>query len=72
MPKQTGRKPVKTCYEHIGGKLEILLLEQFISKGWIEKSDTKDKLFYITGKGQKEFAKLGVDISQIKSEKIKI
>ncbi len=59
-------KPVKLCYEHIGGKLGMLLMECFIEKGWIMKTD-EEKLFYITDKGQKEFTKLGIDLSQIKS-----
>ncbi|MDA6072326.1 ArsR family transcriptional regulator [Flavobacterium sp. AC] len=61
-------KPAKTCYEHIGGKLGQLLLETFTDKGWISKNKPTDKHFYITDLGQKEFEKLGVDISQIKSE----
>ena len=70
MAKQTDKKPAKTCYSHLGGKLGTLLLEQFISKKWIAKEKPGDKHFFITGKGQKEFSKLGVDVSQIKSEEL--
>jgi len=70
MNETTDRKPAKTCFEHIGGKLGMLLLEQFVEKGWIAKDKATDKHFYITGKGESEFAKLGVDLSQIKSEHI--
>lgn len=68
MNQSTGRKPAKTCYEHIGGKLGQLLLEQFVEKGWIAKGNPADRHYYITEKGQEEFTKLGLDLSQIKEE----
>jgi len=70
MIKQTGKKPAKTCYTHIGGKLGTLLLEKFIGEGWIAKEKSGDKHFFITDKGQEEFTKLGIDLSQIKSEEL--
>ncbi|MBP2615003.1 ArsR family transcriptional regulator [Chryseobacterium jejuense] len=66
--KSTERKPAKPCYEHIGGKLGQLLLEQFVEKGWIAKDHPADRNYYITDKGQEEFTKLGLDLSQIKAE----
>ncbi|MBL0738222.1 ArsR family transcriptional regulator [Flavobacterium sp. GN10] len=63
-------KPAKKCYEHIGGKLGEILLETFADKKWIAKNNPTEKHFYITELGEKEFLKLGVDISQIKSEVI--
>ncbi|WP_374445913.1 ArsR family transcriptional regulator [Epilithonimonas sp.] len=67
MSRLSGKKPAKLCYEHIGGKLGNLLLEQFIAKGWLAKETPEDKDFYITEKGETEFTKLGVDLSKIKS-----
>ncbi|ANH81089.1 ArsR family transcriptional regulator [Niabella ginsenosidivorans] len=64
------KKPAKLCYTHIGGKLGSLLLEKFIQDKWLAKDNPADKHFYITDKGQKEFAKLGIDVSQIKSEEL--
>jgi hypothetical protein len=61
-------KLAKMCYSHIGGKLGQLLAETFANKGWIAKNNPSDKHFYITELGQKEFKKLGIDTSQIKSE----
>ena len=66
--KSVLRKPAKMCYEHIGGKLGQLLAETFVDKGWIAKNKSSDKHFYITELGQKEFEKLGIDTSKIKSE----
>ncbi len=45
-------------------------METFADKGGIAKDKPSDKHFYITDKGQKEFAKLGLDLSQIKSEQL--
>ena len=60
--------PEKTCYNHIGGKLGTLLMEEFIKKEWITKSRATDKQFYITPLGEKEFAKLGIDLLEIQQE----
>jgi len=66
--KSTPVKPAKMCYEHLGGKLGQLLAVTFAEKGWIAKKNPSDKHFYITDLGQKEFTKLGIDLSQIKAE----
>lgn len=62
--------PAKTCFSHIGGKLGLLLMELFIEKEWITGAEKGSKHFYITEKGKKEFRKMGLDLSQIKEEKI--
>lgn len=68
MEKSTNKKPAKMCYEHIGGKLGQLLAVTFAEKGWIAKKNPDDKTFYITDLGEKEFTKLDIDLTQIKSE----
>ena len=68
MNKPSARKPAKPCYEHIGGKLGQLLLEQFVEKGWIAKDNPAERQYYITEKGTEEFTKLGIDLSKIKGE----
>lgn len=68
--KSFSGKPVKICYEHIGGKLGQLLVENFADKSWIAKIRSTDKNFYFTELGQKEFEKLGIDITQIKLEEL--
>lgn len=65
MPGKEDIKPAKACYEHIGGKLGELLMKAFIEKDWIAKETLTSKHFYITDLGEKEFAKLGVDVSEI-------
>jgi len=68
--KLTPVKPAKMCYGHIGGTLGQLFVETFTDKGWIAKNAPSDKHFYITELGQKEFEKLGIDLSKIKSESL--
>lgn len=68
MIKKTTVKPAKTCYDHLGGKLGTMLLEMYIHQGWIQKLNPDDKHFFITEKGKIEFTKLGLDLSEIKSE----
>jgi hypothetical protein len=60
--------PAKACYSHIGGKLGMMLMETFIEKDWIRKKNPKDKHFFVTQKGKKEFTNLGVDLSRIELE----
>ena len=67
MTKKTTIKPAKICYNHIGGKLGGMLLKMCIDQDWIQKTDPTDKNFFITEKGQTEFARLGLDLSQITS-----
>jgi hypothetical protein len=69
MAKQTDQIPAKMCYSHIGGKLGTLLMETFLDKGWLKKNADDDKHFHVTSKGETEFKKLGVDVSQIRTEK---
>lgn len=61
-------KPAKLCYEHIGGKLGMLLKDAFADKKWIAKAHPADKHFYITEEGKEAFTKMGIDLSQIASE----
>lgn len=68
MIKKATTKPAKACYDHIGGKLGTMLMEMCIDKGWIQKEKPADKHFFITEKAQAAFAKLGLDLSQIKPE----
>jgi hypothetical protein len=66
MTNTTAPKPAKRCYNHIGGKLGSLLLENFIKKGWIAKGSPEDKHYEITPEGEKGFKKLGIDLAEVK------
>lgn len=62
--------PAKMCFSHISGKLGNMLLELFIEKAWISPVKSDSKHFVVTEKGKKEFKKMGLDLSQIKEEKL--
>ena len=62
------RKPAKTCYGHLGGKPGLLLFQQFVDNTWIAKEEGASGHYCVTEKGEKEFGKLGIDLSGIKSE----
>ena len=66
MKKTDTPKPAKLCYSHIGGKLGMLLLQNFIEKGWITKADEADKHYQITPEGEKGFKKMGIDLTEVK------
>jgi hypothetical protein len=53
MKNKLFEKTAKLCYEHIGGKLGSLLLEQFIEKGWLAKENLRISIFILPklGKG---------------------
>lgn len=65
---QKKKIPAKPCYTHIGGKLGALLLERFITKGWLEKDDATVPNYYITENGKIAFAEMGIDLSLINPE----
>jgi DNA-binding PadR family transcriptional regulator len=60
--------PVKSCYSHIGGRLGNLLMEQFIEKEWIKKTESNERLYYITTQGKAAFTQMGIDLSLIPVE----
>ncbi len=65
MKTEPAIKTAKTCYEHLGGKLGALVLEQFVKKGWLAKGKDTDKNYFITPLGEMEFEKLGVDLKKL-------
>jgi len=62
--KSTEPISIKSCYSHIGGKFGNILAERLIELGWITRTpETRD--FILTKKGEKEFTKLGIDLSEL-------
>ncbi|PSL50142.1 hypothetical protein CLV51_1011486 [Chitinophaga niastensis] len=67
MPAEKNDKiPAKLCYNHLGGKLGSLLLDNFIEKGWIARDLSSEKHYYITEAGDKGLKKMGIDTALIK------
>jgi len=63
----------RTCYDHIAGKLGVLLNNQFRQKGWLSTNPNWDKNGYrITSAGAQGFADLGIDLQTIAGTRRKI
>ena len=54
------------CYDHIAGKLGVLMTEAMLKKGYLS---TSDRDFDITEKGKKFFAALGIDLAELKKQR---
>ena len=52
----------KKCYDHLGGKLGIALLDFLISQKWIELKKGTSTTYVITETGYENFAKIGLDL----------
>jgi predicted transcriptional regulator len=53
-----GRK----CYDHLGGKLGTVLLENLLENNWIKLEENKTTVYIVTEKGKKEFKKMGIEL----------
>jgi DNA-binding transcriptional ArsR family regulator len=53
----------RTCYDHMAGRLGVLLHDRFKEIGWLStKSTRSDNSYALTEDGTKAFAALGIDI----------
>lgn len=62
-------KPVKycrTCYDHLAGRVSVLLTENLVSNGIIHKHENN---FDITSKGTEWFNGFGIDVCLLKQQK---
>ena len=53
-----GRK----CYDHLGGKLGAILLNNLLENNWIELEEDKTTVYIVTEKGKKKLKKMGIEI----------
>jgi len=61
-------RAARTCYDHIAGRLGVLLHNYFKAAGWISAASTDTERAYdVTPKGTKQFALLGIDVSETRS-----
>jgi DNA-binding transcriptional ArsR family regulator len=58
-------RAARTCYDHIAGRLGVLLHNHFKASEWI--SARGDAAYEVTPKGTKQFAALGIDFAAIRS-----
>jgi DNA-binding transcriptional ArsR family regulator len=55
-------REARTCYDHIAGRVGVLLHNSFKKHKWLSGNDEYD----LTPEGKKEFEKLGVDVESIR------
>jgi hypothetical protein len=51
-----GKKANPKLYNHFSGKLDGLLAEIFVARGWLKPSGNNKEMFYVTPKGEKYLA----------------
>lgn len=60
-------REARTCYDHIAGKIGVLLHNSFKKQRWISGNEEYD----LTSEGKKEFEKLGIDVESIRLQRRK-
>jgi DNA-binding transcriptional ArsR family regulator len=66
-PRQTpDLKYARTCYDHLAGRVAVEICAALKDKGYIEPVDAD---FEITGKGEKLFRDLGMEISELRQQR---
>jgi DNA-binding transcriptional ArsR family regulator len=55
----------RTCYDHIAGRLGVLLHDRFRAAGWISANSTAP--YDVTAEGERVFRSLGIDFTEIRS-----
>lgn len=58
-------REARTCYDHIAGRVGVLLHNSFQKLRWLSGNDEYD----LTPQGKKEFERLGIDIESIRSQR---
>ena len=58
-------RAARTCYDHIAGRLGVLLHNHFKTSGWISAaSGDPDGAYDVTPRGTKQFEVLGIDVAE--------
>src|SRR5579859_7424898 len=57
-------RTARTCYDHIAGRLGVLLHNYFKASGWI---CAEEAAYDVTSKGSKQFEALGIDVADARS-----
>jgi DNA-binding transcriptional ArsR family regulator len=55
----------RTCYDHIAGRLGVLLHDRFHAAGWISANSTAP--YDVTAEGEKVLGSLGIDFAELRS-----
>lgn len=67
--KQLSKNDVKycrTCYDHLAGKVGVLIADKLISQKIIE---LRDKTYVVTEKGNKFFSEFGLELTELQKQR---
>jgi DNA-binding transcriptional ArsR family regulator len=62
-------RAARTCYDHMAGKVGVLLHDRFTALGWLTGSSDKGNAnaYELTSRGAKAFESLGIDIEETRT-----
>jgi DNA-binding transcriptional ArsR family regulator len=61
-------RDARTCYDHMAGRLGVLLHNQLKARGWLLEGKNNGKAVYdLTSLGKEAFAALGIDLAATRS-----
>lgn len=62
-------RAARTCYDHMAGRVGVLLHDRFNALGWLAGSNSKDNVnaYDLTPNGAKAFEALGIDIAAVRT-----
>jgi DNA-binding transcriptional ArsR family regulator len=60
-------RAARTCYDHMAGRVGVLLHDRFKALGWLAGSKAADNAYDLTPNGTKAFEALGIDIGAIQT-----
>lgn len=63
----SGIRLCRTCYDHLAGRIGVLITEQLVHQKHLRMTD--DKLFIVTAKGKKLFGELHIDTEILKNKR---
>ncbi|MEM7736576.1 MAG: helix-turn-helix transcriptional regulator [Deinococcota bacterium] len=69
-PQDDALEPIqyaRTCYDHLAGKVGVLLADSLVKQGWLELSSVSDDSnFTLTSQGEAGFHNLGIDTTTLR------
>jgi DNA-binding transcriptional ArsR family regulator len=54
-------RAARTCYDHMAGKLAVVLHDRFTNLGWLT-AESEGTGYALSGEGSRAFAQLGIDV----------
>ena len=64
----SGLLAARTCYDHMAGRIAVLLHNRFKALGWLSVNSTgQDHAYDLTLEGTKALASLGIDLAAIRA-----